>query len=138
MPDGPESESVAGLATEFTQKMVLPTIHGDAATAAVNALALDHPHLAHHIRELGTAFLRRGMGLRDGRNGASNTYDLSFVNSHHSFACLTATPGKHNDATEGRLQVQVRYQGDVDLRVFEIKSMPSEVARGWHSTQTGG
>ena len=118
--------------------MALPTIHGDAATAAIEALALEHPHLAHHIRELGAAFLRRGVGSRDGRNGASKTYDLSFVNSRHSFACLTATPRKHDDATKGRLQVQVRYQGDVDLQVFELKSTPSEVARGWHATQLAG
>jgi len=115
--------------------MALPTINGDAATAAVEALVLDHPHLAHHIRELGAAFLRCGVGLRDGRNGASRTYDLSFVNSRHSFASLTVTPRKYDDATKGRLQVQVRYQGDLHLRVFERKSMPSEVERGWHSTQ---
>ena len=101
--------------------MALPTIHGYAAKAAVEAFALDHPHLAHHIRELGVAFLPRGIGLRDGRNAASNTYDLSFVNRRHSFASLTATPKKHNAATEGRLQVSVRYQGEVDLQVFELK-----------------
>ena len=115
--------------------MALPTIRGDAATAAIEALARDYPRLARHIRELGAAFLRRAVGLRDGRNGASATYDLSFVNGRHSFACLTATPRKHDSATEGRLQVQVRYQGAADLHVFELKSMPGEAARGWHSTQ---
>ena len=119
--------------------MALPTIHGEAATAAIEAFALNHPHLAHHIRQLGAAFLRRGVGLRDGRNGASNTYDSSFVNRRHSFACLSATPRKHDDATKGQLQVQVRYQGNAELQVFQLKSTPSsEVARGWHSTQLAG
>lgn len=118
--------------------MALPTIHGHAAAAAIEAFAIDHVHLAHHIRELGVAFLRRGTGLRDGRNGASNTYDLSFVNCRHSFGSLTATPKKYNAATEGRLQVSVRYQGEVDLQVLELKSMRSEIERGWHGTQLAG
>lgn len=118
--------------------MALPTIRGCAATAAIEAFALHHPHLAHHIRELGVALLRRGTGLRNGRNGASNTYDLSFVNCRHAFASLTATPKKYNAATEGRLQVSVRYQGEVDLQVFELKSMRSERLRGWHGTQLAG
>ncbi len=118
--------------------MVLPIIHGNAAAAAIEGLALEHPQLANHIRDLGTAFLRKAVGLRDGRNGASKTYDLSFINSRHSFACLTATPGKYDNATEGRLQVQVRYQGDLELQVFKLKSTASEIARGWHATQVAG
>ena len=117
--------------------MTLPTIQGDAANAAIEALALDHPRLAHHIRNLGAAFLRLGAGLRDGQDGASKTYDLSFVDGRRSFACLTATPGKHDTATKGRLQVQVRHRGD-RLRFFKRKSMPSEVAQGWYSTQLAG
>ncbi len=118
--------------------MVLPIIHGDAAAAAIEGLALDHPHLAHHIRDLGTAFLRKAVGLRDGRNGVSKTYDLSFINRRHSFACLTATPGKYDNATEGRLQVQISYQGDLELQVFQLKSTASEIERGWHATQLAG
>lgn len=118
--------------------MVLPIIQGDEAAAVIEGLALDHPHLAHHIRELGTAFLRKAVGLRDGRNGASKTYDLSFINSRHSFACLTATPGKYDNATQGRLQVQIRYPGDLELQVFKLKSTASEIARGWHVAQLAG
>ncbi|MDE0002017.1 MAG: hypothetical protein OXQ29_04935 [Rhodospirillaceae bacterium] len=115
--------------------MALPIIDGDDAIAAIEALALDHPHLSQHIRQLGNVLLRRAVGLRDGRDGASKTYDLSFINSQHSFACLTATPKKFDDATKGRLQVQVRYQGGVQLKVFELKSIPSAVHQGWHATQ---
>ena len=118
--------------------MALPIIRGDDATAAIDGLALDHPHLAHHIRELGAAFLRQGVGLRDGRNGTSKTYDLSFINSRHSFACLTAKPGKFDGATKGQLQIQVRYQGHVELKVFRLKSTPSEVKQGWHETRLAG
>lgn len=115
--------------------MALPIIRGSAAIEAIEGLARDHPHVAHHIHELGTAFLRRANGLRDGRNGASRTYDLSFVNDSGAFACLTAEPGKYDKATEGRLQVQLRHQGDRDLETFKLKSTASEIARGWHATQ---
>ena len=115
--------------------MTLPIINGDAATAAIEALALDHLRLSHHIRQLGSVFLSRGVGLRDGRNGASKTYDLSFINSRYSFACMTATARKFDDPTKGRLQVQVRYQGGLKLKVFKLKSMPSAVAQGWLATQ---
>lgn len=115
--------------------MALPIIRTDAATDAVERLARDHAHLAHHIRELATLFLGRAVGLRDGSNAASCTYDLSFVGTQHSFACLTATPGKHDNATNGRLQVQVRYQGDRELTCFELKARTREVADGWHTAQ---
>ena len=115
--------------------MALPIGRGDAATAAIEGLAEAHPHLGHHIRELGSLFLRRSNGLRDGRNGASRTYDLSFVNDNGAFAALTAEPGKHNNATEGRLQIDLRHQGDHKLRVFKLKRRGSEIERGWHATQ---
>lgn len=109
------------------------------AIAAIEGLARDHPHLANHIRKLGEGFFRRkAIGLRDGRNGTSKTYDLSFVNDRHSFATLTATAGKHDAATKRRLQVQVRYQGDADFRVLKLKSRTSEAVRGWHSAQLAG
>lgn len=113
----------------------MPILYEDAASAAIEAFVLDHPHLARHIRKLAKEFLRRGIGLRDGRNGASKTNDLSFVNRQHCFASLTAEPGKYDRATENRLQVQVRYQSGGTLRVFELKSRPSEAARGWHEAQ---
>lgn len=115
--------------------MALPIIRGDAATAAIEGLAEDHPHLGHHIRELGRVFSHLSHGLRDGRNGASRTYDLSFVNDRGAFACLTAEPGKYDNATEGRLQVQLRHQGDRELELFELKRTASEIERGWHATQ---
>ena len=49
-----------------------------------------------------------------------------------------ATPGKRDVATESRLQVQVRYQGDARFRVFKLKSRTSEAAQGWHSAQSAG
>lgn len=65
------------------------------------------------------AFLCIAAGLRDGSNGAKVAYDLSFINSQYSFACLTA-------AAEGRLWVQERYQGGLKLQVFKLKSTTSE------------
>ena len=117
--------------------MALPTICDDDAKAAIRELARSHPHLAHHIRTLGCVFLRRSCGLRDGR-ADSRTYDLSFVNGRGSFATLTATPRKHDAATENRLQVQVRFQGDRKLGVFRPKSRGAEQASGWHATQLAG
>ena len=108
------------------------------AIAAIEGLARDHPHLANHIRELAEAFRRKAIGLRDGHNGRSKTYDLSFVNDRRSFATLTATAGKHDAATKRRLQVQVRYQGNADFRVLKLKSRTSEAVRGWHSAQLAG
>ena len=43
--------------------MALPITRGSAAIEAIEGLARDHPHVAHHIHELGTAFLRRANGL---------------------------------------------------------------------------
>ena len=51
---------------------------------------------------------------------------------------IAATPAKHDAATECRLQVQVRYQGDADLRHFKLKPRSSEAAQGWHSAQLAG
>ena len=113
----------------------LPTVQGTAATAAIEGLAEAHPHLGRHIRQLGNVFLLLSRGLRDGRGGASGTYDLSFVNDHGAFACLTAESGKHDNATEGRLQVQLRHQGDRELDLFKLKRTGSEVKRGWRETQ---
>lgn len=118
--------------------MALKIIKGADADAAIEGLARDHPHLAHHIRELGEAFRHKAIGLRDGRNDRRKTYDLSFVNERHSFATLTATPRKHDKATERRLQVQVRCHGDIDLQVLKLKSRFSEATRGWHSAQLAG
>ena len=115
--------------------MALQIIRGDAATAAIEGLAEAHPHLSHHIRELASLFLRRSNGLRDGRNGVRRTYDLSFVNDDGAFACLTAEPRKHNKATEDRLQIQLRHQGDHKLQAFKLKRRGSEIERGWHATQ---
>ena len=118
--------------------MALEIVQKADATAAIEGFACNHPHLANHIRELGEAFRRKAFGLRDGRNGRSKTYDLSFVNDSHSFATLTATPGKHDAATKCRLQVQVRYQGDADFGVLKLKSRTSEAEQGWHSAQLAG
>lgn len=115
--------------------MALPVIQGRAAEAAIDGLAQDHPHIAHQIRVLGAAFLRSALGLRDGRKGASGTYDLSFVNENGAFADLTAQPRKHNRATDGQLQVQLRHQGQHALQAFTLKTRSSEVERGWHATQ---
>lgn len=115
--------------------MALTVICGTSAAAAIERMARSHPHLAHHIRELGAAFLRRATGLRDGRNGASKTYDLGFVDDSGAFADLTAEAGKFNRATDGRLEVQLRHKGETPLRAFEPKSLSSEVERGWHATQ---
>ena len=119
-------------------EMALEIIQGADAIAAIEGFACDHPRLAHHIQEFGEAFWPKSIGLRDGRHGASKTYDLSFVNDRSSFATLTATPGKHDAATECRLQVQVRYQGNADLRHFKLKPRSSEAAQGWHSAQLAG
>lgn len=118
--------------------MALEIVQRADAIAAIEGLAREHPHLANHIRELAEAFRRKAIGLRDGRNGRSKTYDLSFVNERHSFATLTATAGKYDAATKRRLQVQVRCQGDADFRVLKLKSRNSEAARGWHSAQLAG
>lgn len=115
--------------------MALPIIRGDTAATAIEGFARDHAHLGHHIRELGSLFLRRSNGLRDGRNRASRTYDLSFVNDNGAFAALTAEPGKHNNATEGRLHVDLRQQSDHKLQAFKLKRRGSEIERGWHTTQ---
>ena len=115
--------------------MALPIIRDDPATAAIDGLAEAHPHLGPHIRELGNVFLHLSHGLRDGRNGASRTYDLSFINDKGAFACLTAEPGKYNNATGGRLQVQLRHQGERELELFKLKQTASEIKRGWHATQ---
>ena len=60
---------------------------------------------------------------------------MSFVNDNGAFAALTAEPGKHNNATEGRLQVDLRHEGDHKLQVFKLKRRGSEIQRGWHATQ---
>ena len=119
-------------------EMALEIVQGAGAIAAIEGLARDHPRLAHHIRALGEAFRSKSIGLRDGRHSASKTYDLSFVNKRRSFATLTAIPGKHDAATEGRLQVQVRYQGNANLRALKLKPRSSEAAQGWHSAQLAG
>ncbi len=106
------------------------------ALKAVEGFARDYPHLAEKIKELGAVFLHMGVGLRDGRNGASKTYDLSFVDNRRSFATLTATPGKKDRATKGRLRVQVRYQGKTKLQEFQRISK-TDKAR-WHATQLAG
>ncbi len=109
-------------------------IDGDDAVDAIRGLAREHPHLAHHIERLGFEFLRHAKYLRDGRAG--RTYDLGFVDDRRQFADLTATPGKHNRATDGRLQVQLRYRGDRDIRPFKLKEgLRSEADAGWHATQ---
>lgn len=113
----------------------LPVIHGDSAIGAIRGLMQQHPHLAHHIQLLGCKFLRHANGLRDGRNGASKTYDLSFVNDSGAFACLTAEPGKWNRATDGQLQVQLRHKRDRDLRPLKLKGRCSEADRGWHAAE---
>ena len=113
----------------------LTTIQGDDAIEAFDAFARDHPRLANHIQELGNVLLGNAVGIRDGSNGASKTYDLSFVNHRHAFASLTATLGKHDSPRKGRLSVQVRYQGGADLQIFKLKSRSSEISSGWHSAQ---
>ena len=118
--------------------MAMEIVQRANAVAAIEGFTRDHPHLANHIRALAEAFRCKAIGLRDGCNGRSKTYDLSFVNDRHSFATLTATAGKHDAATERRLQVQVRYQGDADFRVLKLKSRTSEAVQGWHSAQLAG
>ncbi|MDE0692626.1 MAG: hypothetical protein OXI55_10345 [Gammaproteobacteria bacterium] len=111
----------------------LPVIDGDNAVDAIHGLMREHPHLAHHIKRLGFELLRHAKGLRDGR--AKRTYDLGFVDDRRQFADLTAKSRKHNRATDGQLQVQLLYEGDRDIRPFEIKGWQSEKDRGWHATQ---
>ena len=106
---------------------------GRDAQKAVKGLAHDYPKLANTIQGLGVAFLHMGVGLRDGRNGASKTYDLSFVDNGRSFATLTATPGKKDRATRGRLRVQVRYHGKTKLHGFQRISKTDSAH--WHAMQ---
>ncbi len=116
--------------------MALPTVSGTTARRVIDQFAADHAEFEFLIHALGTFLLERAScGLRDGRK-ASKTYDLSFVGSHGSFACITAEHGKYNRIKHGLLRVEARFDGTpAGLEVFEPQRRPSGRKRGWHFAQ---
>ena len=99
--------------------MALPVLTGDESTLIVTQLASLNHQLSGMIEVLGVEILQLpGVGLRNGLDGASETYDIAFVRSNPSLAFATfkapsfSGTWRLGEQFPGRLTVEVRFRGE--------------------------
>jgi len=120
-------------------------LQGDEALAVLQRLTNDNLDLAEVINGLGTALLNlEGVGLRDGRDRKSRTYDLAFVRPRNpvsrqgTFATfITPThTGKWNPPSpEGQLRVEARFNPKrplPEVKWLKKKDFSAQGGGGWH------
>ena len=100
--------------------MALPVLTGDESMLVVTQLASLNHELSGMIEVLGAEILRLpGVGLRNGLDGASKTYDIAFVRSNPSLAFATfKAPSFSGTWRLGKqfpdhLTVEVRFGGEL-------------------------
>ena len=100
--------------------MALPVLTGNESMLIVTQLASLNPELSSMIEVLGAEILLLpGVGLRNGLDGASETYDIAFVRSKPSLAFATfkapsfSGTWRLGEQFPDRLTVEVRFRGEL-------------------------